>query len=419
MSSLSQSIEQVSSRLWDIPQSIPELAYLTHNFFRYYGKFPSILAKNLINEFALPDALVVDNYAGSGTSLVEAKLAGYNSIGVDINPLGVLASSVKCRTYSLDTLLRSWYELSHLLEEHEAFLLAPEDVILLGSKYSHEESLQIAVNHLPKSNQLNKWFTEKTQHDLALIKTCILQLPQDEYREFFTLAFCAIIRRVSLAFDGEIRPHVNKDKEPRPVWKAFSKKVKEMLEREREWIFKTAPDIWASAVLLDNRQLSTLPILNEYPVGIIIAHPPYLNSFDYIPAYSLEFEWSQGFDEIWGKHSLESVRNLEIRAWPATNPTILNGYFENQRATFREAFRVLAGGGTYCVVVGDATIHGKLIPVLSMFADIAQDIGFTLEEVIYRTTHYGVGKYAYSHRADYHDNGDGKKDGVLIFRKPK
>ena len=95
------------------------------------------------------------------------------------------------------------------------------------------------------------------------------------------------------------------------------------------------------------------------------------------------------------------------------------GTLENQRATFKEAFRVLARGGTYCVVIGDATIHKKLIPVLSMFADIAQDVGFKLEEVIYRTTHYGVGKYAYSHRADYHDNGDGKKDGVLIFRKLK
>ena len=327
MSTTSQVFDQVPSRLWDIPQSIPELAYLTHNFFRYYGKFPSILAKNLISEFALPDTLIVDNYAGSGTSLVEAKLAGYNSVGVDINPLGVLASKVKCRTYSLDKLLLHWQELSHLIEEHEVFLLAPDDLILFGSKYSYEESLQIAVNQLAKSNHLSKWFTEKAQNDLAIIKNCILQLPLDEYREFFTLAFSAIIRRVSLAYDGEIRPHVNKDKEPRPVWKAFSKKVKDMIERERSWVLSTAPNIWAFATIWDNRQLSTLSILNDYPVGMIIGHPPYLNSFDYMPAYSLEFDWTQGFDEIWGEHTLQSVRELEIRAWPATNQNILDGYF--------------------------------------------------------------------------------------------
>ena len=35
----------------------------------------------------------------------------------------------------------------------------------------------------------------------------------------------------------------------------------------------------------------------------------------------------------------------------------------------------------------------------------------------YRTTHYGLGKYAYKHRADYHDDINGKKDGILIFQK--
>src|SRR3712207_369018 len=97
---------EVPSELWEISESIPELAYLTHNFFRYYGKFPSLLAKRLIQEFAEPDAVVLDNYAGSGTTLVEAKLAGHNSLGIDINPFAVLACQVKCRNYLIDELNR-------------------------------------------------------------------------------------------------------------------------------------------------------------------------------------------------------------------------------------------------------------------------------------------------------------------------
>jgi hypothetical protein len=54
-----------------------------------------------------------------------------------------------------------------------------------------------------------------------------------------------------------------------------------------------------------------------------------------------------------------------------------------------------------------------------MVGEIGQDVGFTLEKIIYRTTHYGVGKYAYNHRADYHGDSGGKKDGVLIFRRAK
>src|SRR5258705_13394720 len=118
--------QEVPNQLWDISESISELAYLTHNFFRYYGKFPSVLGRRLIEEFALPNHLIVDNYAGSGTSLVEAKRAGFNSVGIDINPLGVLACKVKTRSYSYDELLKRWQGLKTSLEEHYSFLLSTE-----------------------------------------------------------------------------------------------------------------------------------------------------------------------------------------------------------------------------------------------------------------------------------------------------
>ncbi len=36
---------------WDIPQTIPQLSYLTHNFYRYYGKFPPTIARKLIHDY--------------------------------------------------------------------------------------------------------------------------------------------------------------------------------------------------------------------------------------------------------------------------------------------------------------------------------------------------------------------------------
>ena len=411
-------INEVRTQIWDISESIPELAYLTHNFFRYYGKFPSVLARNLINEFATPGHVVLDNYAGSGTSLVEAKLAGYNSIGVDINPLAILACRVKCRNYDIDELTRRWHQLSERLEEHYVFMLASEESISNKTTFNYAQSLELAKKNVPNNPSIDKWFGSKEKHDLAILKSCLLELPIDEYREFFTLAFSAIIRRVSKAFDGEIRPHVNKKKNPRPVWKAYTKKVLDMISREREWVLAAQANVWTVAAFADNRSLSTLPIFDQHRIGMIIAHPPYLNSFDYLPAYSLEFSWTQGFYEVWTTYNLKAIRELEIRAWPATNERIYTEYLRSQRAMFEEAYKVLIHGGACCVVIGDSTIKGQLVPVHLMCAEIAQDVGFYLEQIIYRTTYYGVGKYAYSTRADYHGNGDGKKDGVLILRKP-
>ena len=41
----------VPSYLLDIPESIPQLGYGSNQFFRYYGKFPSILGREIVKRF--------------------------------------------------------------------------------------------------------------------------------------------------------------------------------------------------------------------------------------------------------------------------------------------------------------------------------------------------------------------------------
>jgi len=67
--------------------------YLTHYFYPYKGKFHPKMVRSLLN-WANP-RVVLDNFVGSGTLLVEASLMEIESYGVDINPLCVLMSKVK------------------------------------------------------------------------------------------------------------------------------------------------------------------------------------------------------------------------------------------------------------------------------------------------------------------------------------
>src|SRR3990167_5790646 len=96
---------KIPTYLWDIPQTIDELSYLTHDYFRYYGKFPSTVAAQLLEQFPAPkNGILLDNFAGSGTSLVEASLRGVKSVGIDINPLAVLSCKVKTSRYDTNNL---------------------------------------------------------------------------------------------------------------------------------------------------------------------------------------------------------------------------------------------------------------------------------------------------------------------------
>ena len=57
---------------WDVPYTIGELSYLVHSHYRYYGKFPSVVAGQLLDQFPPPskEHYVLDNFCGSGTAAV-------------------------------------------------------------------------------------------------------------------------------------------------------------------------------------------------------------------------------------------------------------------------------------------------------------------------------------------------------------
>lgn len=63
----------------DVSETISELSYLTHDYFRYYGKFPSKIAKYIIETLVAEQKIssekdfIFDNYNGSGTTTVEPK----------------------------------------------------------------------------------------------------------------------------------------------------------------------------------------------------------------------------------------------------------------------------------------------------------------------------------------------------------
>lgn len=61
-------------------------SYLTHNLHPYPAKFIPQIPKELIVRLSKKNNWVLDPFCGSGTSLVEARLTGRNSIGVDVNP---------------------------------------------------------------------------------------------------------------------------------------------------------------------------------------------------------------------------------------------------------------------------------------------------------------------------------------------
>lgn len=73
---------------------------LTHSFYKYPARFSPQFARASIETFTRRGQLVIDPHVGGGTTLVEARALGRDSIGIDISELAEFVATVKTIVYS-------------------------------------------------------------------------------------------------------------------------------------------------------------------------------------------------------------------------------------------------------------------------------------------------------------------------------
>src|SRR5205823_6752874 len=125
--------------------------YYTHGYHPYSAKYIPQIPNRLISIFSEKNDLILDNFVGSGTTLVESKVLGRNAIGVDINPLACLISKVKTTVIKKSTMR----EISHFLvslQSDMTHLRRNTTLSSLGEKKPIADSTFIEILHpnIPK-----------------------------------------------------------------------------------------------------------------------------------------------------------------------------------------------------------------------------------------------------------------------------
>ena len=86
--------------VWSFPD---RGSWATHSG-KYRGNWSPYVPRNLVLRYSIPGDWVLDQFMGSGTTLVEAKLLNRHAVGVDINPQSVSISETnlqfQCETNS-------------------------------------------------------------------------------------------------------------------------------------------------------------------------------------------------------------------------------------------------------------------------------------------------------------------------------
>ena len=74
-----------ATTLWGFPE---RGKWATHNG-EYRGNWSPYIPRNIIERYSRKDDIVLDQFMGSGTTLIETKLLQRKGIGIDINPIAI------------------------------------------------------------------------------------------------------------------------------------------------------------------------------------------------------------------------------------------------------------------------------------------------------------------------------------------
>jgi DNA modification methylase len=360
---------------------------------------------------------ILDPFCGTGTTLVESKLNGIKSIGLEANPFLHFASSVK-----LD-----WDIDPDLLMQH-AREIADSALGLLTSQGIDDnqpfgQNLDISLRTLdPEAAKLilGNSISPLPLHKVLILLDCIKARQDERFYRHWLLAFAkALVFRISnLHFGPEVG--VEKPKRDVPVVANWLSEVRKIVGDLHLISGRTYPG--SEVYLADARQISS--ILQPNSVDAVITSPPYPNEKDYTRMTRLE-SVILGF--VNSKAELRDLKRTLVRSntrgvykgddddqWVSEHPEIqriaetierrrielekdsgfekLYGkvtrlYFGGMARHLSELRTVLRPNAQLAYVVGDQASYLRvMIRTGQLLADIAQALGYELVGIeLFRT----------------------------------
>jgi len=394
----------------------------THFLHKYPAKvLPYIPIYFLSSEqYASRNEVVLDPFCGTGTVLLESIVHpcfARKAIGVEINPLARLIAKVKTTPLNVSDLRTVSESLCERIEQSSGDVPLPE--------FANREL----------------WFSKRVQVKLGTIRSCIEDVKDNDFKDFFLASFSSIIRDVSFA-DPKIAPPVilrarNFSKNPKLMVKVEkviqNKKKANPLQYFRRAVAKNIERMEAlnsalsssdrrkkgEVVWDDARNLRRAKIkcngeldkakarrIRDGSIGLVITSPPYINAQKYVRTTKFELLWLSMADEAelkrlnerlvgteavhheqWkdlrliGVASADKVLKKIYRLDPR-KAFIVSKYFSDMQRAVEEVHRVLKAGGRFILVIGDNLVKGIKVKNHEILSDIATQRGLFHKEIV-------------------------------------
>jgi DNA modification methylase len=330
-----------------------------HRLHPYLGKFIPQLVEVLLERYFRPGQHVLDPFAGSGTTLVQALESGYDATGTDIAAFNCLLMRVKTRRYDLFALER---ETRELLRQFEGEEVRPDDVARAPA-------------------YVQEWFAPQAAAELLAFRRLIEEAEHgDVLRVVLTRSARSARRTAHFDLDFPRAPQIER------YWCYKHRRTCQPVERAAHFIRRYALDTVArikefQRLRVRGREATVVHgdargLQHERLFDGILTSPPYPGLIDYHEQHRYAYELL----------GLEDRREAELGpASRGTSKAALAAYSDGIVAALTAAARTLRRGGPVVVVVNDRR---------DLYPEILARAGLRLEERYRRHVNRRTGRRA-------------------------
>jgi hypothetical protein len=351
-----------------------------HRLHPYLGKFIPQLVEIFLRKYFKVGDTILDPFAGSGTTLVQANELGINSIGFDISIFNTILCKAKTAKYDLEKVKK---EILDILEKVKQEPEIQSKQLALWEKQGSYHS-----------DYLKKWFAEKTLEELLSYRA-LIERGDYEYKDLLKIILSRSARssRLTTHFDLDFP----KTPQTEPYWcykhsrqcsptqdamKFLHRYSHDTIKRIEEFSNKRS-DALVKVVHGDSRK-AELPKIDG-----VITSPPYVGLIDYHSQHAYAYELL----------GLEDNSHSEIgSASNGSSQRAKQQYTEDIAAVFRKSMDAMPSGGRLIVVAGDRA---------NLYDQIGEKSGIKVEAILSRHVNRRTGRRS----TDFFES-------IFIWQKP-
>lgn len=358
-------------------------------WYRYKEGYSIDLVKNLISEYAKDECgIILDPFAGSGTTLLGACELGYEAVGFEVNPFSHFLATIKTRKHSVEIIKEFYNVYLNIIENSK---------------------IQKVEKELPILSISHKVFDENVRKIMMSVRYLIDEYSDNqEVKDLLLLGWLACLEELSnyrkagngLKMRKTVKPRIiTNDDVYRKLINQFNIMYNDLIQNESQ----------CRSTLYNTSCLNMSQYISSNTLTGIIFSPPYANCFDYTEIYKLELWFGDFVNEY---SDLKKLRNKSLRShlngnldendltilsngyleqiltklesrklWDKRIPKMLKLYFTDMYLLLKQCYVALKDNGFCSIIVSNSAYGGIIIPTDLIIADIAESLGFKVDKI--------------------------------------